>query len=388
MTRNRSRLFLWLGICTFVLYLVWRARGAMLPFAVGAILAYTLEPVVTALARPLEGRVGASRKVLVRTLSVAVIYLAFFGGLTLAGFYVVPVAADQVSHFVDRLPDLVREAREQTDEWVRLYRERVPMEVQRQLNGFADDAASAAADAGEVAVRRTVGILTATAATVFGFAVMPFWMFYVMRDRPTTVPSLLAAVPAEIREDARNLIRIADYLLGRYIRGQLFLGLIVGTAVGVALTIIGVELSIGLAVWAGVTELIPVIGPWLGAIPGVLLVAATEPGLLIPVALVYFAVQMLENNFLVPRIQGDAVNLHPALVIVLLTLGGAAAGFTGLVIVIPLAAIVREVFWYVDRRLQGQTAEESMNATRAEVSRREGKPAKGLRMPQFRRTAE
>ena len=388
MTRNRSRLFLWLGVCAFVLYLVWRARGAMLPFAVGAILAYTLEPVVTMLAGLAEGRVDARRKGLVRALSVAVIYLVFFGGLTLAGFYFAPVAADQVSHFVERLPDLVREAREQTDEWVRLYRERVPIEVQRQLNGFADDAASAAAQAGEVAVRRTVSILTSTAATVFGFAVMPFWMFYVMRDRPTTVPSLLAAVPAEIREDARNILRISDYLLGRYIRGQLLLGLIVGAAVGVAMTLLGVELSIGLGVWAGVTELIPIIGPWLGAIPGLLVVAATEPALLVPVALVYFVVQQLENNLLVPRIQGDAVNLHPAVVIVLLTLGGAAAGFTGLVIVIPLAAIVREVFWYVDRRLQGQTAEESMNATRAEVSRREGKPARGLRMPRFGRAAK
>ncbi len=385
MTRNRWRLFLWLGACATFFFLVWRARGAMLPFAVGAILAYTLEPVVTALAGLFEGRVGAHRKTLVRTLSVAVIYLMFFGGLTLAGFFFVPVAADQMSHFVERLPDLVREARDQTDEWVRIYRERAPMEVQRQLNGFADDAAAAAAQAGEVAVRRTVGILTATAATIFGFAVVPFWMFYVMRDRPTTVPGLLGAVPVEVREDARNLLRIADYLLGRYIRGQLFLGLIVGLAVGISLTIIGVELSIGLALWAGVTELIPVIGPWLGAVPGLLIVAATEPGLLIPVALVYFAVQMLENNFLVPRIQGDAVNLHPAVVIVLLVLGGAVAGFTGLVIVIPLAAIAREVFWYTDRRLQGQTAEESMNATRAEVSRREGKPARGLRMPRFRR---
>lgn len=388
MTRNRTRLFVWLGLCAVILYLVWRARGAMLPFAVGAILAYTLEPVVTMLTGFIAGRVGTRRQRLVRTLSVAVIYLMFFGGLTLAGFFFVPVAADQVSHFVERLPDLVREAREQTDEWVRLYRERAPIEVQRQLNGFADDAAAAVAQAGEVAVRRTVRILTTTAGTMFGFAVLPFWMFYVMRDRPTAVPALLAAVPAEIREDARNLIRIADYLLGRYIRGQLFLGLVVGTAVGIALTIIGVELAIGLAVWAGVTELIPIIGPWLGAIPGLLLVAATEPGLLIPVALVYFAVQMLENYLLVPRIQGDAVNLHPALVLVLLMLGGAAAGFTGLVIVIPLAAIVREVFWYVDRRLQGQTAEESMNATRAEVSRREGKPATGLRMPRFRRAAK
>ena len=365
MTRNRWRLTLWLATCALFFLLLWRARAALLPFGVGAILAYSLEPVVGWLSRLVEPRVPEGRRTLVRGAAVSLIYLVFFGSLTLAGFFLAPVAADQVNHFVDALPAFVRDARDQADEWVRLYRERVPVEVQEQFNNLADSAAAAAADAGQAAARRTVGIVTSTAGTVFGFAVVPFWMFYVMRDRPTAIPALLTAVPPEVRDDARHILRIADHLLGRYIRGQLFLGLIVGLAVGVAMTVLGVELSIGLGVWAGVTELIPIIGPWLGAVPGIIIVAATEPGLLIPVALVYFAVQQLENNLLVPRIQGNAVNLHPAVVIVLLVLGGAVAGFTGLVIVIPLAAILREVFWYLDRRLLGQTPEEAMAATQA-----------------------
>ncbi len=365
MTRNRWRLFLWLGTIAFFLALVWQARGALIPFGVGAVIAYSLEPIVDWLARRFEWRVGPSRRSLVRGLSVAVIYLVFLSALSAAGFYLIPTTADQVNHFVDRLPTLVQQTREQADEWVRIYRQRVPADVQQQLDTFTDDAAAAAASAGEAAARRTVGILTATAATIFGFAVVPFWMFYGMRDRPTAIPALLAAVPIEVRQDARNILRVSDYVLSRYIRGQLFLGLIVGAAVGIALTVLGVELSIGLGVWAGVTELIPIIGPWFGAIPGLLVVAATEPGLLVPVALVYLVVQQLENNLLVPRIQGDAVSIHPAVVIVLLTLGGAAAGFTGLVVVIPLAAILREIFWYVERRLQGQSPETSMALTRA-----------------------
>ncbi len=369
MTQNRWRLFLWLASCALFFFLVWRARGALIPFGVGAVIAYSLEPVVGVIARAVGPRVSPGRRTLVRGLAVSAIYLVFFGALIAAGFYLIPVAADQVNHFVDRLPSFVREAREQADEWVRLYRENVSPEVQGQLNGLADDAASAAANAGEAAARRTVGILTSTAATIFGFAVVPFWMFYVMRDRPTAVPALLAGVPPEVREDARHILHIADHLLGRYIRGQLFLGLIVGAAVGVAMTVLGVELSIGLGVWAGVTELIPIIGPWFGAIPGLLIVAATAPELLIPVALVYLVVQQLENNLLVPRVQGDAVNLHPAVVIVLLVLGGAVAGFTGLVIVIPLAAILREIFWYLDRRLLGQTPDEALAASQTEKMR-------------------
>ncbi len=369
MTRNRWRLFLWLATCAFFFFLVWRARGALIPFGVGAVIAYAFEPVVEPLARIIETRLGARSPRFARGLAVGVVYLVFLAALAVVGFFLLSVAADQVNHFVEQLPTLVRAAREQADEWTRLYRENVSTGMQEQLNGFADDAASAAANAGKSAARRTVSILTSTAGTIFGFAVVPFWMFYVMRDRPTAIPALLAAVPPEVREDARHLQRIADDMLGRYIRGQLFLGLIVGVAVGFAMTALGVELSIGLGVWAGVTELIPIIGPWLGAIPGLIIVAATAPELLIPVALVYFAVQQLENNLLVPRIQGDAVNLHPAVIIVLLTLGGAVAGFSGLVVVIPFAAILREVFWYVDRRLLGQTPDEAMAASHTEQSR-------------------
>lgn len=379
MTKDRWRLFLWLATCALFFFLVWRARSALLPFGVGAVVAYSLEPVVGILASVFARRAGPERRVLVRSLSVAAIYLVFFGLLTAAGFYLIPVAAEQTSHFVDRLPALVQEAREQTDEWMRLYRENVSADVQQQLNGLTDDAASAAASAGGAAARRMLRILTSTAGTIFGFAVMPFWMFYVMRDRPTAIPALLAAVPPEIREDARNALRIADQLLGRYVRGQLFLGLIVGTAVGLGMTLLGVDLSIGLGVWAGVTELIPIIGPWIGAVPGLIIVAATEPGLLIPVALVYFAVQQLENNLLVPRVQGNAVNLHPAVVIILLTLGGAVAGFTGLVIVVPLAAILRELFWYVDRRLLGQTPEEALAASHTEQMHRTHEASKARR---------
>jgi hypothetical protein len=125
----------------------------------------------------------------------------------------------------------------------------------------------------------------------------------------------------------------------------------------------GVQLSLALAVWAGVTELIPILGPWLGAIPALLIVAGTEPDLLIPVALLYLIVQQLENNLLVPRIQGHAVDIHPAMVILLLVVGGAAFGFIGLVIIVPLAAILRELFWYVDRRLAGATPDQAMRRT-------------------------
>lgn len=360
MTRKRARVTLWLALPTMLLVLAWQARSALIPFAVGAVIAYALEPVVEGISRPFERLADRpSRRRLVRSVAVAVIYLVFFGTITAIAIALVPVTAEQIRHFVEQLPSLVQAAQERGDYWLRAYHERVPVVMQERIDALSADAANAAADAARGLAQRTVGFVTGTVGLIFGFAIVPFWMFYVIRDRPSTVPALLAAVPAEAREDVANLLNIADRTLGRYIRGQLFLGVLVGMADGIVLTLLGVELSVALGVFAGVTELIPIVGPWIGAVPGLLIVAATNPGLLVPVALTYLAVQQLENNFLVPRIQSQAVDLHPAVIILLLAVAGAVAGFVGLVVVVPLAAILRHAFWYADHRLRGATPAEA-----------------------------
>ena len=98
---------------------------------------------------------------------------------------------------------------------------------------------------------------------------------------------------------------------------------------------------------------------------GIARAIATQPELLIPVALMYLLVQLLENNLLVPRVQGHATDLSPGMVILLLVVGGGAFGFLGLVAAVPVTAILRELFWYADRRLRGAAATAAFEASRA-----------------------
>ncbi len=345
-----------------VFYVAYGARGALLPFAIGALLAYAMAPIVDRLAAvvPVRSHQGDVYR---RGFAVILLYLAIASAGFLAGLAVIPVAADQVTQFVDTLPDTVEAARAQINIWLERYRDNVPADIQERVDDALADAGNTAADAATSMAQRTVGLLTGTLTVAVGFAVMPFWMFYAMRDRHFVRRNFLGAVPESFRDDAINLLHIGDRLLGRYIRAQLFLGLVVGTAVGVSLTLLDVPLSLALGVIAGVTELIPFLGPWLGAIPGLLLVAATEPDKIIWVALVYFAVQQAENLLLVPRIQGEALEMHPAMILLVLSLGGAAFGFIGLIVAVPLSALLREVFWYVDRRLRGELPEEALAAS-------------------------
>jgi predicted PurR-regulated permease PerM len=358
-TRERWRVVLWSGASALVLYLVWGVRGALLPFGVGAILAYTLLPIVDRVVLLIPLR-SPRRALARRALAVLLIYAAFGALLFLAGYLIAPVLADQVAQFVETLPDRIDAARLEVNDWLRTYHDRVPPEAQERIDGYTDDVANAAADTLTAAGRRSVALLTGTISMLFGFLVVPFWMFYALRDRYTAGRNMMAGVPPALRDDVTNVLALADRLLGRYIRGQLLLGVIVGVAVGTALTLMDVQLSLALGVWAGITELVPIIGPWLGGIPALIIVAGTAPDLLVPVLLVYIVVQQLENNFLVPRVQGQAVDIHPGMIILLLVVGGAAFGFIGLVVIVPLAAILRELFWYADRRLAGATPHEAI----------------------------
>ncbi|MCA9849833.1 MAG: AI-2E family transporter [Dehalococcoidia bacterium] len=361
-TNKHWRILLWASMLLFTAWVVWSARIALLPFAFGAVVAYALSPVVDRLASLIPARTR-THDVLRRGAVVLVIYLVFFGALGGIGVAIVPTAVDQASQFIDNLPDIVDEARIQLTDWADRYRASVPNDLRDQIDStIADIGNSSTQIAGDI-LTGTFGSLTSAIGLVSGFLIIPFWLFYALRDRHFIERNFMRAVPEGFHDDVMHVARISDSLLGRYIRAQLLLGLVVGTAVGVSLTFLGVQFSVGLGLWAGITEMIPVLGPWLGGIPGVIIVLATQPDLLFPVMFVYFIVQQLENNLLVPRIQGDAVDIHPAMVIMLLVVFGAVWGLIGMIVAVPFTAIVRELFWYADRRLRGATPDAAFAAS-------------------------
>ncbi len=361
-TMTRGRTVLWTLMLIGITLLAWKARFALLPFAFGSIVAYAFTPVIDHMASVVPAR-SHQADVVRRGVAVLVLYgligLVLFG----IGLVLVPVATDQTARFIDDLPQLIDDARLEFNELLREYRGRVPAGAQERIDGYVEELGNTLADAVAVTFRGSITRITGTIGLVFGFMVVPFWLFYALRDRHFVAQNFRRAVPEPIREDVTNVLRMADLLLGRYIRAQLMLGVVVGLAVGLGLTLMSVELSLALGIFAGVTELIPIIGPWLGVIPAIVIVAATDPSLLPWVALLYVVVQQLENMVLVPRIQGNALDLHPAMIILLLVVAGSVFGFLGLVIVIPIFAILREIFWYADHRLSGLPPQDALGDT-------------------------
>ena len=150
------------------------------------------------------------------------------------------------------------------------------------------------------------------------------------------------------------MVSIVERVIGRYIRAQLMLGLIVAYLVFIGLLILDIPYSPVLAILAGIGELIPTLGPWFSGAVIAIIALAVVPDKVIWVIVLLLAVQLLENSLLVPRIQGGYLRIHPVAMIFMLVLGAYVAGFWGLLLAGPLTATGVEIYRYVRQRYQDE----------------------------------
>jgi predicted PurR-regulated permease PerM len=172
-------------------------------------------------------------------------------------------------------------------------------------------------------------------------------MFYVLRDQPEMDASFNRLIPAAYRRDVWNIRILIDAVLSSYLRGQVVLSLSVAIMYTVGLEILGIDFALLLGTIVGVLEIVPVLGPILGAIPAILVTLATSPSKVFLVILLAFAVQQIENYLLLPQVAHGTVKLRPAIVMIILVVGGAVAGVVGILLSVPLTAITRDVAHYL-----------------------------------------
>lgn len=339
-----SRL-IWLLVGAIALVvLLYHLRNALLPFAVGGALAYILDPIISSLEQRIpwmSSRPDLKRIILI-LLAFAVAALLGVGAI----IAVIPPISNEISHFIENLPSLISQARATVQSIDAEIVERLPEEAVTAIHDAAQDIGALAIPVVKFFAARTYGVITQTMSLLLGLAMAPLILFYILKDKGKIIEGMLDTLSPEPRKHTQNVLSILNDVFSSYIRGQLILGLIVGVMVFIGLWLMGVPFSPVLGLVAGLTELIPVIGPWLGAIPGLLVVLATAPEKFIWVALLYLAVQQLENIFLVPRVQSESLNLHPVMVLAALIVGSEVAGLWGMIMGPPFAAAGRGVLLY------------------------------------------
>jgi len=340
------------GTGVFLVVIALTILDTLTPFVIGLLLIYLLAPAVDRLARV---RVG--RRTIPRWLGILLLYLVIVLVIGIGLRLVIGPMSDQVRRFADEVPGWVESLRTwyeglELPEWLRSGIDRITA----GLSG--SDEPDQGSDLGSLLpIARS---LASTLISSFGYLIIPFWVFWVLKDLPSLSRSFEHAMPTVWRRDAFAVLGIVDHTFGRWIRGQLILGLVVGIATFAGLIVLGefvdpvfLSFAVLLAVVAGVLELVPVIGPILSMIPTLVLALATDDPVRAAIAVVvlYLVVQQLENHVLVPVIQGDAVELHPAIVILALIVGSALFGLLGAILSVPVTAAARDIYRYCFRRL-------------------------------------
>lgn len=345
--------------------MIWSARASLFPFAIGALIAYLLAPLVDRIQRvlPRTGRLGNANRVI----SVLIVYLVAIALVVVFALTAGSMAVNETLALIDNLPSYAEQVRDESQYWNELYEDSVPPNVQAQIESNLDQAGSVAGTAARTALLATVGTVGRVIGLIAGLALLPLWLFYVLKDQGRAFDFFYRLWPVGVQNDIREIIRMSDRVLGAYIRGQIFLGIVVGFVTWISLFIFDIPYAAALGVLAGIFELVPILGPWLSFIAAAIVVLATDPDKIWIVALIFLAIQQLENTLLVPKIQGDAVDLNPAIIMVLLVVGGAIFGLLGVIIIVPVAAILRDVFVYIYNRL-GDEANLPDLAGQSEVS--------------------
>jgi predicted PurR-regulated permease PerM len=356
---SRRLLVLLTGVAVLTVIL-WFGRDVLAPFVVGVLIVYLLDPLVERLARI---EVGGRR--FPRALLIVVVYLVATVVLVELVFLLVGPLVEQVRAFAKDIPGYVDDLNGRLTEllgwWKRLD---LPADVKAAVDKALADLLANIGSIIPSILRPVFSSVVGFVGSIFGYLIIPVWTFWILRDRPRIVRGFDRAVPAEWRADTWAALGIVRRVFGSWVRGQLILGLVVGVSTFIGLMALGAlvdpifsRYAVLLAVIAGVLELLPVIGPIIAAIPAVLLGATAGVPAMIAALLLYFAIQQVENTVLVPKIQGDATNLHPAVVIFALILGGAVAGLLGAILALPIAATLRDLYVYAFRRAGGLAPE-------------------------------
>ena len=349
--RHRQSIFA-LAMIVIVIWLLWTARGALPAFFIGLALAFILDPIVTFLARQ-----GAPRWAGV-IVAYVVVVLVVWGIIA----YAVPPIARQTTEFLDHLPALGASVGTIERGLVAWYEGLpLPAEVRTAVDAQVAASGQAIADFVGGLLGQTLAAGLRAATFIIGLIVIPVWLFYVLKDRNGFSRSVAGALPPAWRPDAENVLALLGRVGGRWVRGQLLLGasIFVATVIGLTiLTFIGFsafgQFTLILALIAGVLEFVPIIGPIIAAVPAILIGLSISFPAAIAAAVLYTAIQQLENHILVPKVLGDAIELHPAVMILALVVGGGLFGIGGAILAAPVVASGRDLYRYGFHRLGGQ----------------------------------
>lgn len=328
----------WTRIISLVLFaaLLYFARGALLPIVISLLLFYTLHPAVK-----LAERLFPKKFPFTRDISIILAFVLFSLVCLVAFEFVIPPFVDEFNQLSLNLPDFITQLRavaRSSQQWYAGFR--LPAEVDTAITTGLNNAFSYISNFLQQLVLGLVGIL----GQFIGFIVIPVIVYYLLKDDDKLATGLMKLTAAQHQETLETLLKKIDFILKSYVEGQIIICSLIGLVTGLGLYLMGVKFFLVLGLIAAVTELIPIIGPVIGAIPAVVIALLVSPALTIQVVVFYSVLQTIGAYILVPKLMGNKLDLHPLTILLAVLVLGNLIGIWGIFFAAPIMAILKVLY--------------------------------------------
>lgn len=333
-----------LCLSAFLLYLL---SPILMPFFIAALLAYLGDPVVDRL-----------EKKVARSVAVTIVFSVLFSVLTVLGFLIFPLLAQQISYLLQNIPGYIDHIQQHVLPAVskELGIDSAAIDLELIKNLFKAHYAQAGGLLSKVVASIAESGLMLAAWTA-NLVLIPVVTFYLLRDWDHLMERINELLPRKIQPLIARLANESDQVLASFLRGQLLVMIALGIVYSTGLWIIDLELALLIGMLAGMVSFVPYLGFIVGIIAAsvAMLLQTHEPMQLIPVAIVFAIGQMLEGMLLTPLLVGDRIGLHPVAVIFAVLAGAQLFGFVGVLLALPVAAVLVVLLRHVHDEYKAST---------------------------------
>lgn len=332
-----------ISLAAITLLLLQQIAFVFRPFAV--IIGTTLPPVIFAMIlyyvlRPVVD--FAERKQVPRLLSLILSYGILLGLLVLGGFRLFPVLQQQAVDLVASLPGYAKDFQHSLENFL----SQTPFAPQFQqmmesLDSITDDIFAFISDNWQDGFKGLGSIFSTLSTVGITLFTGPIIAFFLIKNPQKIHDSLMAIIPPRFRQDIQQLLTTADQQIGAFLKGQVIASVLLGIIYWLCFLLIGLPFATIIALAAGILNIVPYIGAFLAFLPA-LFVAFQDSGfMVIKFVIVWFAVQLLHGDLVVPRVLGNRLNIHPITILVVLLVMGDLLGFVGVVFGIPIYSLIK-----------------------------------------------
>lgn len=322
--RLRTVFFFILGV--LLLWFFYMERSILTPFVLGAIFAYIFNPTVNLFTRKIK---------LPRAVSVLIVFLILISlvvGVSIILTQIIVNESDDIRKYINLLLHTTNSQLNTLPSWLQPTARDLLLSIKKYQ--------------GKNAIS-LISYFPQAVSKIVGFLIFVFSSFYFLKEGHLFIDRFLRIFPRDLKVEVEILLRKINSVLGGYLRGQLFLVFLMALGLYLSLTILGIRFALTIAIFSGLAEIVPLVGPIVATIVATsvaMITGANHFGLQpvqlgVVIVILYFVLRHLEDYFVIPLVMGKITKLHPFVIFFAVIAGGHIGGVLGLILAVPIAAI-------------------------------------------------